>query len=184
MKQKKSEDEVVGMVLKEYKNRKEKWNKIDSEVHYNHYGSRGVLDLVISNESIHNLIEVKGSVTSANEVIRQCKRHQEYFFKGSDYGRGPPKHCYDKGCRKRRWELAIYLNNENWEAVIDNLDYYRTLYDSGWEIWWYSEGSEEVEAIHPPIFHIDFQNPPEIKNKLCNETFGAAYSCEIERVVK
>ena len=66
------------------------------EVHYNHYGDRGCVDLVIETIPQGNdlpfltIYEFKSRsaveiATGANEIIRQFNRHIEYFFKGSDY---------------------------------------------------------------------------------------------------
>lgn len=64
------------------------------EVHYNHYGDRGVVDLVQLDEYEYQnelrIYELKcesaiEQATGANEILRQFNRHRTYFFKGSDY---------------------------------------------------------------------------------------------------
>lgn len=182
MKDRISEDEVVEMVLKDHKNRETEYSKIDSEVHYNYYGDRGVIDLVLSNESIIKMVEVKGTVSSANEVIRQCKRHQEYFIKGSDYGRSSKSHRWDKGRRKRKWELALHADQHNWNKVMDNLEYFRTLKDNGWKIWWYGDYLYEASCVQIPIFSWDLESK-EGRGKLCTR-FPAMANLELERVYR
>lgn len=108
------EDKIVSKLMIKYDH-----HHAETEVHYNDYGSRGVVDLVLewerepqehevenylekwgtfdentARERLRNdvlsVIEVKSehainSVTGANEIIRQFKRHREYFFEGSKY---------------------------------------------------------------------------------------------------
>lgn len=71
--------------------------EIHPEVHYNHYGSRGVVDLLIKTRTttgnpLLRIIEVKSdsavqSATGANEIIRQFNRHREYCVRGSRFSR-------------------------------------------------------------------------------------------------
>lgn len=66
------------------------------EVPYNHYGDRGVVDLVREIEyeggggGELRVFELKSEsalneVTGANEILRQFNRHREYFIDGTDY---------------------------------------------------------------------------------------------------
>ena len=66
----------------------------EPEVHYNHYGDRGVVDLIqtdtYNREKTLRVYELKcepaiENSTGANEILRQFNRHRTYFFKGSDY---------------------------------------------------------------------------------------------------
>lgn len=55
------------------------------EHHYNHYGSRGVVDLYAHDHDVVIVFEVKSdaalmSSTGANEIIRQFNKHKTYFF--------------------------------------------------------------------------------------------------------
>jgi hypothetical protein len=66
---------------------------LEIEAHYNHYGDRGVVDLVgrdtsgrLGRDREVYLFEMKSDaaveqVTGANEILRQFNRMREYFFK-------------------------------------------------------------------------------------------------------
>lgn len=78
----KTETEIANQII-------ENNPKYDFEVeaHYNHYGSRGVVDLVERGGLKTNVYEIKSesaldSVTGANEIVRQFNKHQEFFHKG------------------------------------------------------------------------------------------------------
>jgi len=120
------------------------------EVHYNHYGSRGVVDLVEEYKTVEgdrpsiHIYEFKSpravrEATGANEILRQFKRHKNYFFKGSSYVR-------------RRYfsvvfELAFYATDEVVEHVRSNRSLYKTIQEHN------RAGSESsrVHLRHPEV---------------------------------
>lgn len=114
------EDEIVTALMDEEAECK-------PEVHYNHYGDRGVVDLVKIDRSEKpygmTVYEVKSpaalrEVTGANEIIRQFNRHKEYFIPGTNYS----SDYFDV-----RYELCFYLSEETLEHVMSNWSLYETL---------------------------------------------------------
>jgi len=86
-----TEDELASAVTSTVGDDSTEWKP---EVHYNHYGDRGVVDLLqiqTYDECDHlRVYELKcqsaiESVTGANEILRQFNRHRTYFFRGSSY---------------------------------------------------------------------------------------------------
>lgn len=61
---------------------------------YDHYGNRGQVDVYVRTRDkprVDHLIELKADAavrraTGANEVLRQFRRMEEYFYRGSDHG--------------------------------------------------------------------------------------------------
>lgn len=97
--------------------------QFDVEVHYNHYGTRGCVDLVrIDSYDIGTVYELKSDAaldeaTGANEIIRQFKRHCRYFTRGTDqYSRRINFDyvlCFnatDRGIRHIRGNSDLYLS--------------------------------------------------------------------------
>jgi len=108
------EDEIVNMLLA-------RDEEAEAEVHYNHYGDRGVVDAVVPNELGLIVYEVKAdaaieAATGANEILRQYNRHREYFMKGSSYGRTLPKSVH--------FMLAFAATPMAYEHVMDNYEMY------------------------------------------------------------
>lgn len=99
---------------------------IELEVQYNHYGDRGVVDLVVEHESPTNILEIIElksdsaieSATGANEIIRQFKSHKKYFFKGSDYTKRGCKHIFILGFAATEKALSHLFENK---ALYRNL---------------------------------------------------------------
>jgi len=98
------------------------------EVHYNHYGDRGVVDLVRVDERDGRvdlrLYELKcvaalEEVTGANEVLRQFNRHRTYFFKGSDYNA--------TNYNNVTFELCFAATQECYEHVRENWAQYKHI---------------------------------------------------------
>jgi len=86
-----TEDELAKGVMETVGGDTTDW---EPEVHYNHYGDRGVVDLIQTDtyerEKTLRVYELKcepaiENSTGANEILRQFNRHRTYFFKGSDY---------------------------------------------------------------------------------------------------
>jgi len=103
-----------------------------SEVPYNHYGDRGVVDLVhrfgegSGRDELH-VFELKSEyaveqATGANEILRQFNRHRRYFFDGSDYTRSDYFSV--------RFELAFTATQSNFEHVRGNWNQYETAVES------------------------------------------------------
>ena len=95
-----SEDELANALIESHRETEEKLREIDGsslkhrvypEAHYNHYGTRGVADLYLTEgSSSGHLYELKSESairqdTGANAVIRQFNKMGEYFFEGSDH---------------------------------------------------------------------------------------------------
>lgn len=108
------------------------------EEHYNHYGDRGVVDLAVEDweepkfrgNSDLWVYEMKSesairNATGANEIIRQFKRHRNYFLKGSDFD---PKDYY-----RVDFCLMFYATDYTFNHVKENEDLYRTLLEDGFE---------------------------------------------------
>jgi len=91
------EDQLVNWLIESHDG-----GDYEVEVPYNHYGDRGVVDLVLNDGAytqhadMVRAIEVKSpeavrNATGANEIIRQFKRQKTYFQKGSSYKPGKYK---------------------------------------------------------------------------------------------
>lgn len=91
------EDQLVNWLIESHDG-----DGYEVEVPYNHYGDRGVVDLVLNDgeytrhADMIRAIEVKSpeavmKATGANEIIRQFKRQKKYFQKGSSYRPGKYK---------------------------------------------------------------------------------------------
>lgn len=98
--------------------------EIETEAHYNYYGTRGVADLVTNTirqiragtEATSHVFEAKTHLGDAHEVIRQFKKMSRFFYKDED--RVPPERV--------TYELTVLPTKEN----IRHLDNYRSLYQS------------------------------------------------------
>lgn len=96
----------------------------EPEVHYNHYGDRGVVDVVIvkrpkeDQSDFHpedrckwdtvTLLEIKAHIEDVGETLRQFKRMRKYFFED---------HPEYEPCTKV-YELAIYPSRSN-DALLE-----------------------------------------------------------------
>lgn len=102
------------------------------EVHYNHYGDRGVVDLVISD--IENagdkgtlyVYELKSesalrSATGANEIIRQFNRQRDYFVDGSDYN--------ESDYYSISHQLVFFATSQTVAHLQDHAELYETVVD-------------------------------------------------------
>jgi len=104
-----------------------------SEVPYNHYGDRGVVDLVHRFDTGPGrdqltVFELKSEYAveqagGASEILRQFNRHRRYFFDGSDYTRSDYFGV--------RFELAFTATQSNHEHVRENWEQYQTVLESG-----------------------------------------------------
>ena len=95
------------------------------EVHYNHYGTRGIVDLFVrktyeSGSIRDDVIEIKSELTNANEIIRQFNKMSSFFYKGADWSK-PPRHSF---------VLGILLTKNNVEHLIENIQMYKSLNSS------------------------------------------------------
>lgn len=144
------EDELVAEWLSTHSEREDATCTV--EEHYNHYGDRGVVDLVIETEGKTTLVEMKSeaavkAATGANEIIRQCKRHAEYYFKDKTTPRGAVK----KLC------LVFYTTPLTWQHLLDNIDMYRSFYDrqvSGCYIdvsFSHPDADRSIKPLHPVL---------------------------------
>lgn len=129
-------DNLVHYIIDRYKE-----NELDdcsisfnTEKHYNYYGDRGVVDIVVTRDndsnmmydSIH-LIEVKTYIDQVNKVIRQCNRMAEYFSKD---------HYFMCQHREIRPRLMLLATPENYKAVA-----------SKWNI--FAESQVNTLFVHP-----------------------------------
>lgn len=144
------EDELAKAVMEQTDGNSFNEYKCRPEVHYNHYGSRGVVDLVeivrhsesdAPNISIYEFKSesaVRNS-TGANEIIRQFNRHKKSFFKGSKYNKG---RFFDVS-----FELAFYATDYNLRHIRENASLYRSIEDSGE----FGEEKSYVSVRHPEV---------------------------------
>jgi len=120
-----SKEDELAQALIEQTDPEEYW----VEVPYNHYGSRGVVDLVLFDELFeqYRCIELKSpeavdTATGANEILRQFNRQQEYFGEGSSL-----KIPYNATVSH---ELVFYATEKTAQHVHDNI----TLYESAGKV--------------------------------------------------
>jgi len=89
-----NEDKITKHLIEWHQSQNHKNPEFEAEPHYNHYGDRGVADLLVKESyesggsTVRNslIYEIKSESalkksTGANEIIRQFKRHCRYFFK-------------------------------------------------------------------------------------------------------
>lgn len=118
----------------------------DVEVHYNHYGDRGIVDLVIEGDAPADeksplyVWELKSDAaidyaTGANEIIRQFKRQRKYFIKGTDYNGAD----YTK--------VRHYLGFFATEKALRHIENNRSLYES----LAVGPAANNVQLLHPGI---------------------------------
>lgn len=123
-----TEDELAAAITNALFDEDTTWKP---EVHYNHYGDRGVVDLVEERSSDGysslRIYELKcaaaiDEVSGANDILRQFNRHRSYFFKGTDY-------------KATDWdevgyELAFAATEKCYNHVMDNWAQYKHVVDS------------------------------------------------------
>ena len=139
--------------------------EIRPEEHYNHYGTRGIVDLFIREKQEYPsgregvtdyIIEVKSELRNANEVIRQANKMHDYFYKGSDWGK--PVHNY--------FILFVELNPSNYSHIKENKHMYQSLAKKGVDIFFCDD--EGLEANLFPTGDItvfDFERWSEIHSE-------------------
>lgn len=118
----------------------ERWQQSDfherhyTEVHYNHYGTRGVVDLVVVEDhpdgpgATTHVFEMKSdeairSATGANEILRQFNKQQSFFEKGivdSEITIDNVKH-----------QLVFAASSFTVQHVLDNISLYGNPNQSG-----------------------------------------------------
>lgn len=111
-------NEIVNYLIKRQKDKinvELEITDIKTEQHYNHYGDRGVIDLVVirdprdkKKKGSVSCIEVKSHLDSADEIIRQINRSKEYFPRDKD------NICY---FRIVRFFLAVLANEHNYKHM-------------------------------------------------------------------
>jgi len=92
------------------------------EQHYNHYGTRGVVDLVLEHDNHVELCELKSDAaikeaTGANEIIRQAKRHAEYYFKDKSH----------PGVAAKFNRIYFYITAQSLNHVRENIGLYEAF---------------------------------------------------------
>lgn len=140
------------------------------EVPYNHYGDRGVVDLVGENErdgepnTLH-VLELKSDaalreMTGANEILRQFNRHREYFIDGTDYN---PRDYTDVV-----FELAFAATPSCIEHVTENWSVYDTVHMN-------RRGSTRSLNVRSSVFirHADESAPIHVDDSGIIETVGS-----------
>lgn len=153
------EDRIADAILDRYRERIERGRSEDGsaelEVHYNDYGSRGVVDLVITEVDggfvpeirIYELkseYAVKQS-TGANEIIRQFNRHKQSFFSGSNHEKGDYKNIM--------YFLDFYATDYNYEHIRANEGLYNTVTETMGGIYGEKSG---VRLVHPEDYTVGF----------------------------
>jgi len=144
------EDELAKAVMESSTDRDYYNREVQPEVHYNHYGSRGVVDLVEVLQFAEGetpsitVYEFKSesavrNATGANEIIRQFNRHKRSFFKGSRYN--------EVKYVDVSFELAFYATDFNFRHIQSNADLYRSVEENGG----FGENTAFVSVRHPEV---------------------------------
>lgn len=124
-------------------------HSFELEKHYNHYGTRGSVDIVDvvdfpkGNLPDLHVYELKSASaveesTGPNEIIRQFNKHKQFFFEGQE--EYPPYRTYRN--------ITFYLVFNACESTIDHLNEYLPLYHNSTEP---AHGSSKIA-----IYHEDF----------------------------
>jgi hypothetical protein len=109
---------------------------VEFEVHYNHYGDRGCVDMVVEFEGEFDgdhsicIYELKSDnaikqATGANEIIRQFNRHRDYFFEGTDYN--------ERDYYSVSFSVLFYASQFAMDHVAENEAMYRSVTNKGFE---------------------------------------------------
>jgi len=114
------EDELVNKLVQYYRN-DSMTESVQVEKHYNHYGDRGIVDLVTDGFSLH-LFEIKSpaaidAATGANEIIRQFNRMREYYVQDHEI---EPNH-------QATFELCFTPDVECLRHVETNMEMYKNI---------------------------------------------------------
>lgn len=88
------------------------------EVPYNNYGERGYVDLIRSQGRYTQIIEVKSTPKTANQVIRQFQKMKNNFLEGTSYQ-------YIK--KNHEFKLVFTASNANLEHLKTNKQMYLSL---------------------------------------------------------
>jgi len=160
------EDDLTNSLIQNEENRAENEEnreiidlKIETEAHYNNYGSRGYLDLYIQKTTDRRKTEghmynIKGNPDSANAVIRQCRKEISNFFKHRRY----PNHCH--------FELCFLPSRENFEHILENKPMYRSLREDNTIVTF--RHPDDISPIH--IFTSEFEIGDEKWNEYATRT--------------
>lgn len=113
------EDQLVNKLVEHYSD-DELTKSVAVEQHYNHYGDRGIVDVVVEDEMGPHLYEVKSpsaiaNATGANEILRQFNRMREYYYRDHNVDRRDDV----------TFELCFTPDVECLRHVESNLDMYR-----------------------------------------------------------
>lgn len=127
------EDELAQAFIRHHRDSQERENQYNPEAgdvgvypeaHYNHYGTRGVVDLYLSTgEWDGHLLEFKSeaavrNVTGANEVIRQFNQMRQYFFDGSQH---------NLPTQSLLFELCFTPSERNIRNLAENAELYASV---------------------------------------------------------
>ena len=126
-----TEDQLTTRLVKYYKDSRDE-HELSVEQHYNYYGDRGIVDLVVEEQQSGNirLYEIKSnaaidSATGANEIIRQFNRMRRYFFR--DESTPTPD-------GRVTFELCFAPTYEAYRHVHENAELYNTAAKSDVDI--------------------------------------------------
>jgi hypothetical protein len=118
------EDDVLMGLLEQTETQ---YKEVELEQRYNDYGDRGAVDVVITDSAKKAawVIEIKSdaaieSVTGANEIIRQFKKHKDCFFDGADKD-------YNARRNRRNYQLIFAATDACWQHLEQNRSLYERL---------------------------------------------------------
>jgi len=129
-----TEDEMVNRLIESARDREKAEENLEvechPEAHFNHYGDRGVVDLLVRNRVLEdeygrtkhiqdNIYEVKSeaaisAATGANEIIRQWNKARRFFYKDED------RRIADFA----NFKLLFIASPETIRHVVENVDMY------------------------------------------------------------
>lgn len=101
---------------------------IKSEVHYNHYGNKGAVDLFVHDTTTgsnhYYIYEIKSGAaireaTGANQILRQYNRMRQYFFQGKDIQPGNGAWI--------TFQLVFTPSEKTIKHLLDNYSMYETV---------------------------------------------------------
>jgi len=131
-----SEEDRIAMALVDNWESDGRDVNVTYESHYNHYGNRGYVDLVLQEEVRVTLYEVKSrsaveNATGANEIIRQATKHANYYFESNP--------CDGV----KRLTLAFEAHPNVWDHLVEHLPMYREFRGEINNVW------TDVALVHP-----------------------------------
>ena len=122
--------------------RKNRFNHVGCEILFNHFGDRGVIDVVLRRDNPNErsatwlMCEMKPKLYDVGEAIRQVRRAQAYFCQAR------PDICVKERENQYRFVLVLEAKESNLQQLIQYHDLFGDI-----EILFHHEDPAEIQRI-------------------------------------